>query len=193
MEGEDDPALPRAAAPASGREGNLLRAEHLSLLPLLRPDTCSLEKEETPEAEAGSVQGNVYPHLAPSSQVLRLFCGQAPPGLAPLSAGKLVPIFSPSLETLHSPPEPRKKTKQQVLLGTVIKPVLQIRKLKLRDVISLVQGHTAPNCQSHFWLWACKSSLCSLAHCSLGREKFNKSNESLSVKKIEPKSGSSTE
>ena len=55
MEGEDDPALPRAAAPASWRKGNLLRAEHLSLLPLLRPDTCSLEKEETPEAEAGSV------------------------------------------------------------------------------------------------------------------------------------------
>ena len=139
MEGEDDPALPRAAAPASWRKGNLLRAEHLSLLPLLRPDTCSLEKEETPEAEAGSVQGNVYPHLAPSSQVLRLFCGQAPPGLAPLSAGKLVPIFSPSLKTLHSPPEPRKTTKQQVLLGTVIKPVLQIRKLKLRGVISLVK------------------------------------------------------
>lgn len=179
MEGEDDPALPRAATPASWREGDLLRAEHLSLLSLLRPGTCSLEKDETPEAEAGSVQANVYPHLAPSSQVLSLFCGQAPPTgsiLAPLSAGKLVPVFSPSLETLHSPPEPRKTTKQQVLLGTVIKPVLQIRKLKLRGVISLVQGHTAPNCQSHFWLWACKSPLFSLAHCSLGREKFNKSN-----------------
>ena len=49
-EGEEDPALPRAAAPASWREGDLLRAEHLSLLPLLRPDPCSLEKEETPEA-----------------------------------------------------------------------------------------------------------------------------------------------
>lgn len=58
---ENSPALPRSAVLASQREG-LLRAEHLSFLSELWPDTCSAVKDETPEAEVGGVRGGVCPH-----------------------------------------------------------------------------------------------------------------------------------
>lgn len=48
------------------------------------------------QRQAGSVHGNVCPHLAPSSQVQRLFCVQAPPtvsGGAPLPLSLLANLF----------------------------------------------------------------------------------------------------
>ena len=107
---ENDPAPPRAAALASWREGGLLRAEHLSLLPLLRPDACSLVKDEIPQAEPGSVQGNVCPRTPPPAAKSQgsfmarplLQCQREDP--CPISAGELVPVFSPSLETLPLSP-----------------------------------------------------------------------------------------
>lgn len=130
MEGENNPASPRPAAPGlpKGRP-----AEHLSFLSVLRPDTCSGAKDETPDAEPGSVRGNVCPrNTTPRSQVPRPFSGQA---LAAFRVKTLAPFcwwncsyFSPSLETLPLSPEPRETTKEHVLLCIVI---LQIRKLKI--------------------------------------------------------------
>lgn len=59
---ENSPALPRSAVLASQREG-LFRAQHLSFLSELWPDTCSVVKDETPEAEPGGIQGSVCPHM----------------------------------------------------------------------------------------------------------------------------------
>lgn len=94
---ENSPALPRSAILASQREG-LLRAEHLSFLSELWPDTCSTVKDETPEAEVGGVRGGVCPH---TPLLGAKPCGSflARPRLQsqgenqhPSSAGEIVPV-----------------------------------------------------------------------------------------------------
>lgn len=125
--------LPGQLPLASPREAGLLRAEHLSFLSVLRPDTCSGAKDETPEAEPGSVRGNVCPrNTTPRSQDSRPVSGQA---LAAFRVKTLAPFcwwncsyFYRSLETLPLFPEPRDTTKEHVLLCIFI---LQIRKLKI--------------------------------------------------------------
>lgn len=56
--------LPDQLPLASLREAGLLRAEHLSFLSVLRPDTCFRAKDETQEAEPGRVLSGQVPVLA---------------------------------------------------------------------------------------------------------------------------------
>lgn len=70
--------LPGQLPLASLREAGLLRAEHLSFLSVLRPDTCFRAQDETQEAEPGHVVvwGSACPRKAtPSSHALRPFSG----------------------------------------------------------------------------------------------------------------------
>lgn len=110
---ENDPAAPW---PPGGKQV-------FSELSISVSSQCSLVKEDTPEAEPGSV----CPHTPPPDPCYSI-------SVRTLALVLLVKLFLCSLQVwrpFHSAPEPRETTKQQVLLRIVIKSILQIRKLRL--------------------------------------------------------------